>query len=77
MLNFLNDLMNVQINRYVNQHVFDLDEYHIDQMNQNEHIQDVFYYRLEKYEYLKYIIINKRIFIEIFKMISQFKAKTI
>ncbi len=53
MLNFLNDLMDVNINQYVNQHEFHFYEYHIDQLNQNEQILDEFYYMLEIYEHLK------------------------
>jgi hypothetical protein len=53
MLNFLNDLMDGKVNRYVNLHEFHLYEYHIDQQNQNEQIRDEFYYMLERYEHLK------------------------
>jgi len=53
MLDFSNDLMDEIINQYVNQHVFHLYEYRIDPRNRNEQIQDEFYCKLERYEYLK------------------------
>ena len=53
MLNFLNDLICVQVIQSVNLHEFHLYEHHIDQQNQNEQILNEFYCMLEKYEYLK------------------------
>jgi hypothetical protein len=67
MLNFLKDLMDEKINQYVNQLEFHPYENHIDQQNQNERIQDEFYYMLGRYEYLK----KKRNFNEGFKLDHQ------